>query len=84
VYGIRDVSKRGGGGRGIENERRLEVHGANERKEKYSEREKEIQVRRVSSFFIFFLLLFMSLSQELEKMMSEARRLLETVAHKQN
>ena len=64
----------------IENERRLEVHGANERKEKYSEREKEIQVRRISSFLIFFLLLFMSLSQDLEKMMSEARRLLETVA----
>ena len=34
----------------IENERRLEVHGANERREKYSEREKEIQVRLISSF----------------------------------
>jgi structural maintenance of chromosome 3 (chondroitin sulfate proteoglycan 6) len=37
----------------IENERRLEVHGANERREKYSEREKEIQVRGVSSLFFF-------------------------------
>jgi structural maintenance of chromosome 3 (chondroitin sulfate proteoglycan 6) len=36
----------------IENERRLEVHGANERREKYSEREKEIQVRGV--FLLFF------------------------------
>jgi len=34
----------------IENERRLEVHGANKRREKYSEREKEIQVRRVPLF----------------------------------
>jgi len=43
----------------IENERRLEVHGANERREKYSEREKEIQVRGVSLFlFLFFLLFF--------------------------
>ena len=40
------------------------------------EREKEIQVRRISSFLIFSLLLFMSLSQDLEKMMPEARRLL--------